>query len=39
VTVEDKDSQRDVKEDPERLASVANYIMMHYAKKESVKKK
>jgi hypothetical protein len=38
VTVEDKDSQRDVEEDPERLASIAHYIMMHYAKKESVKK-
>ena len=37
MTVEDKDSQQDVKEDPERLASVAHYIMMHYAEKESVK--
>jgi len=39
VTVEDKDTQQDVEEDPERLASVAHYIMMHYAKKESVKNK
>jgi hypothetical protein len=43
VTVEDKDNQRDVKEDPEedpkRLASVAHYIMMHHTKKESMKKK
>jgi hypothetical protein len=39
VTVEDEDSQQDVEEDPERLASVAHYIMMYYTKKESVKKK
>jgi hypothetical protein len=41
--MEDKDNQRDIKEnpkeDPERLASVAHCIMMHYTKKESVKKK
>jgi hypothetical protein len=34
-----QDIEEDPKEDPERLASVAHYIMMHYAKKESVKKK
>ena len=39
MTVEDEDTQQDVEEDPERLASVAHYIMMHYAEKESVKKK
>ncbi len=43
VTVEEEDNQRDVeedpKEDPKRLASIAHYIMMPYAKKESVKKK
>ncbi len=43
MTVEDEDNQRDVEEDPEedpkRLASIAHYIMMHYAEKESMKKK
>ena len=39
MTVEDEDTQQDVEEDPERLASVAHYIMMHYAEKESVKNK
>ncbi len=43
VTAEEEDNQRDIEEDPEedpkRLASVAHYIMMHYAKKESMKKK
>ncbi len=43
MTVEDEDNQRDVeedpKEDPERLVSVAHYIMMHYTKKVSVKRK
>jgi hypothetical protein len=39
VTVEDEDTKQGVKEDPERLASVAHYIMMHYAKKERMKNK
>jgi hypothetical protein len=39
VTVEDEDSQRDAEEDPKRLASIAHYMMMHYAKKGNVKKK
>ncbi len=37
--MEDEDTKRDVKEDPKRFASVAHYIMMHYAEKESVKNK
>ncbi len=43
MTVEEEDTKLDVEEDPkkdpEKLASIAHYIMMHYAKKESVKKK
>jgi hypothetical protein len=40
VTVEEQEVRPDYKEDdPERMASVAHYVMMHYAEKASVKKK
>jgi hypothetical protein len=38
VTV-DKENKLDDEEDPPKKASVAHYIMMHYAKKESIKKR
>jgi hypothetical protein len=38
VTVEEEDKLDD-EDDPEKMASVAHYIMMHYAEKESIKKK
>ena len=43
VTAEEEDTKPDVEEDPEedpkKLASVAHYIIVHYAEKESIKKK
>ena len=40
VTVEEQEVRPDYKEDdPERMASIAHYVMMHYAEKASVKKK
>jgi hypothetical protein len=38
VTVEEED-ELDNEDDPKKMASVAHYIMMHYAEKESIKKK
>ncbi len=35
--VEEEDKLDD-KEDPQKMASVAHYIMLHYAKKENIKK-
>ena len=40
VTVEEQVDRPDYEEDnPEKMASVAHYVMMHYAEKESIKKK
>jgi len=40
VTVEEQEDGPDYEEDdPEKMASVAHYVMMHYAEKESIKKK
>ncbi len=42
MTVEDKEKVHDkdnTEEDPNRMVSIAHYIMMHYAEKESLKKK
>ena len=40
VTVEEQEDRPDYEEDdPEKMVSVAHYIMMHYAEKESIKKK
>ena len=40
VTVEEQEDRPDYEEDdPEKMASVAHYVMMHYAEKESIKKK
>ncbi len=38
MTVEEEDKLED-EDDTQKMASVAHYIMMHYAKKESIKKK
>jgi hypothetical protein len=38
VTVEEED-KLDNEDDPQKMASVAQYTMMHYAEKESIKKK
>ncbi len=38
VTVEEED-RLDNEDDPKKMASMAHYIMMHFAKKESIKKK
>jgi hypothetical protein len=35
--VEEKDKLDD-KDNPKKMASMAHYIMMHYAKKESIKR-
>jgi len=37
VTVEEQEDREE--DDPEEMAGVAHYIMMHYAEKESIKKK
>ncbi len=37
VTVEEQEDREE--DDPEDMASVVHYIMMHYAEKESIKKK
>ena len=40
MTVEEQENRPDYEEDdPEKMASVAHYVMMHYAEKESIKKK
>ena len=40
VTVEEQEDRLDYEEDdPKKMASVAHYIMMHYAEKESIRKK
>jgi len=40
VTVEEQEDGPDYEEDdPEKMVSVAHYFMMHYAEKESIKKK
>ena len=40
VTVEEQEDRPDYEEDdPKKMASVAHYVMMHYAEKESIKKK
>jgi len=40
VTVEEQEDGPDYEEDdPEKMVSVAHYVMMHYAEKESIKKK
>ena len=39
VTVEEQEDGPDYEEDdPEKMASVAHYVMMHYAEKESIKR-
>jgi hypothetical protein len=38
VTIEEED-KLDNEDDPQKEVSMAHYIMMHYAKKESIKKK
>jgi hypothetical protein len=41
VTIEDEDKldiEENPKEDPGKMVSIAHYIMMHYAEKESVKR-
>ncbi len=38
MTVEDEDRVDD-EDDPEKMASMTHYIMMHFAEKESIKKK
>jgi len=37
VTVEEREDREE--DDPEEMASVAHYVMMHYAEKESIKMK
>jgi hypothetical protein len=40
VTVEEQEDRPEYEEDdPEKMASVAHYVMMHFAEKESIKKK
>jgi hypothetical protein len=40
VTVEEQKNRPDFEEDdPKKMASMAHYIVMHYAEKESIKKK
>ena len=40
VTIDEQEDRPDYEEDdPEKMASVAHYVMMHYAEKESIKKK
>ncbi len=40
MTVEEQEDRPDYEEDdPEKMASMAHYVMMHYAEKESIKKK
>ena len=40
MTVEEQEVRLDYEEDdPEKMASVANYVMRHYAEKENIKKK
>ena len=39
VTVEEQEDGPDYEEDdPEKMVSVAHYVMMHYAEKESIKR-
>jgi hypothetical protein len=39
VTIEKQEDRPDYEEDdPERMASMAHYVMMHYAEKESIKR-
>ena len=37
MTVEEQEDREE--DDPEEMANVAHYVMMHYAEKESIKKK
>ena len=40
MTVEEQENRPDYEEDdPEKMASVVHYVMMHYSEKESIKKK
>jgi hypothetical protein len=40
VTVEEQEDRPDYEEDHhEKMASMVHYVMMHYAEKESIKKK
>ncbi len=39
MTIEKQEDRPDYEEDdPERMASMAHYVMMHYAEKESIKR-
>ena len=37
MTIEEQEDREE--DDPEEMVSVAHYVMMHYAEKESIKKK